>query len=242
MTSITKLPDSSSPNYYNLLHYHHHHHNQIISSNSTSIDDIQQTCAEHISNSQGDHSAILVNPDFLLIFFSRRYYYVIKQQRYTDRLMCTPQWILWHNCRSILCMSALLNSTQVVFFCDYRQLRQHTTGKAQFSQHFPDFIISLTFPHPKSISPTFPAFPDGGGHPEFTSANNQLSSQRRLTSRHRPIKWLDTLHCENRKKVKKYICMYLYNMYKRLTRIWNMDTATASHCSVLYKLRYITHI
>jgi len=66
------------------------------------------------------------------------------------RPTCTPEWILWHYWQSILCMSTLLNSTQVVYFVTI------TMTNAEANHNFPDFSsISLT----NVKSPTFPGFP-----------------------------------------------------------------------------------
>jgi len=65
------------------------------------------------------------------------------------RVLLTPEYIwkhlltnftlvLWHYCKSILCMSTLLNSSQVMFILRLSQQRQQTTGKLQFPGFFPD--------------------------------------------------------------------------------------------------------
>ena len=67
------------------------------------------------SHAQGRHSPVLVKfPDFSRCF-PQRHQCLLNHQRYTDRIACTPEWILWHYWQSISCMSTLLNSTQVMF-------------------------------------------------------------------------------------------------------------------------------
>jgi len=56
--------------------------------------------------------------------------------------------------QSILCMSTLVNSTQVMFR-DYRKY----SSISQANHNFPDFLIPPSFPWLMSNSLTFPSFP-----------------------------------------------------------------------------------
>jgi len=78
-------------------------------------------------------------------------------QRYTDRPMCTPTWILWHYWQSIFCMSTLLNSIWAMFTLWLLQPWWHCTGKPQFPWLL---LISPTFQWPVSNS-LLPGFPGG---------------------------------------------------------------------------------
>ena len=89
---------------------------------------------------------------------------LLHHERYTDRPTCTPQWILWQYLQSILCMSTLLNSTQIMLILWLSQLRLHRKASHNFLEfcvtfpNFPDFsLINVKFP----TFPYFPGFPGG---------------------------------------------------------------------------------
>jgi len=102
------------------------------------------------------HSPFLVKFPEFSSYFPQKHKYLLNQQRYTDRSMCTPEWILWHYWAGS--PSNLLNSTHVmfIFYSDYR----NCSSTPQANHNFPD-SISLTFPWPMSNSLNFPDFQDG---------------------------------------------------------------------------------